>query len=56
MAVLTVLTQQYVEQRNHAYWISNTRFSLNSVVYAFLSGSSHEIIVQKFPLITLEQV
>lgn len=51
-----VLTKQYVEQRNSAYWISSSRISLDSVIYEFLSGSSPENIIQSFPLLTLDQV
>jgi uncharacterized protein (DUF433 family) len=56
MAAPPVLAKQYAEQRNGAYWISGTRLSLDSVIYAFLSGASPESIVQSFPLLTLEQV
>lgn len=56
MAAPLVLTKQYVEQRNSAYLISGTRISLDSVIYAFLNGSSPESIIQSFPLLTLEQV
>ena len=52
-----VLTKQYVEQRTQGHWlIKNSRVSLNSIVYAFNSGSSAENIVQSFPTLTLEQV
>jgi len=47
---------QYVEQRDGGYWITGTRISLDSVVYAFLRGASPESITQSFPLLTLEQV
>jgi uncharacterized protein (DUF433 family) len=46
----------YVEQRDGAYWISGTRVSLDSIVYAFLGGQSAESIAQAFPVLTLEQV
>lgn len=51
-----VVAKLYVEYRNDAYWVIDTRISLNSVVYAFQSGQSPESIVQSFPLLTLEQV
>ncbi len=51
-----VSVKSYVEYRNATYWIEGTRISLNSVVYAFRSGSSPESIIQSFPLLTLEQV
>ena len=56
MAAPLVLTKQYVEQRNSAYWISSSRISLDSVIYEFLNGSSPENIIQSFPLLTLDQV
>ncbi len=46
----------YVEQRDDAYWITGTRVSLDSVVYAFLRGAAPESIVRSYPLLTLEQV
>lgn len=46
----------YVEQRDSAYMVSGTRVSLDSIVYAFLSGQSAEGIAQAFPVLTLEQV
>ena len=46
----------YVEQRNGAYWIHGSRISLDSVVYAFRRGTPPESIVRSFPVLTLEQV
>ena len=51
-----VSAKSYVEYRNDAYSIAETRISLDSVVYAFRNGLSPESIVQSFPLLTLEQV
>jgi uncharacterized protein (DUF433 family) len=48
--------KSYTEYRNNAYWVENTRISLDSIVYAFRQGTSPESIVQSFPLLTLEQV
>lgn len=48
--------KEYVEQRDEGYWISGTRISLDSVVYAFLRGALPESIVRSYPLLTLEQV
>ena len=56
MVATPVLTKQYVEQRSGGYWVMGTRTSLDSVIYAFLSGASPESIVQSFPLLTPEQV
>ena len=36
--------------------VSGTRVSLDSVVHAFVSGSSAETIAQAFPMLNLEQV
>ena len=47
----------YVEQRDEAYWISNSRVSLDSVVLAFLQGLSPEMIAAEcFPSLSLEQI
>ena len=46
----------YVSQRDGGYWVSDTRVSLDSIVYAFLNGQTAESIAQAFPLLTLEQV
>lgn len=46
----------YIEKRDDAYWIAQSRVSLDSIVYAFLNGQSAESIAQSFPVLTLEQV
>ncbi len=48
--------KEYVEQRDNGYWIAGSRVSLDSIVYAFLRGSSPESITQSFPVLTLEEV
>ena len=50
------MNKEYVENRDGGYWIVASRVSLDSVVYAFLSGQSAESIAQSFPVLTLEQV
>jgi len=50
------MSEQYVEKRDSEYWITGTRVSLDSVVYAFLQGQTAESIAQSFPVLTLEQV
>jgi uncharacterized protein (DUF433 family) len=51
------MNKQYVEQRDQGYWISDSRISLESVIFAFLDGLSPEAIVAEcFPTLTLEQV
>ena len=50
------MIKQYVEKRDGGYWIVDSRVSLDSVVYAFLSGQPAESIAQSFPVLKLEQV
>jgi uncharacterized protein (DUF433 family) len=46
----------YVERRDRGFWISGSRVSLDSIVYAFLNGQTAESSVQSFPTLSLEQV
>lgn len=50
------MSDAYIEQRDDAYMVAETRVSLDSIVYAFLSGQSAEAIAQAFPVLSLEQV
>jgi len=50
------MNSDYVERRDDAYAVTGSRVSLDSIVYAFLSGESAESIAQAFPVLTLEQV
>ncbi len=50
------MAKDYVEEHSGAYFIGETRVSLDSVVYAFLRGESPEGIAESFPALTLEQV
>src|SRR5262245_57713683 len=50
------MSTDYVEQRDGGYIVASTRVSLDSIVYAFVSGQSAETIAQAFPVLTLEQV
>ena len=50
------MARDYVEQHDKGYWITGTRVSLDSVVYAFLDGLSPESIVDSFDTLTLEEV
>ena len=50
------MSTQYVEQRDGAYMISGSRVSLDSTIYAFVSGETAESIAQAFPVLNLEQV
>lgn len=46
----------YVELTDGVYRLAGTRVSLDSLVYAYMSGQTAEAIAQAFPLLTLEQV
>jgi uncharacterized protein (DUF433 family) len=50
------MTGAYVEKRQNGFWVAGTRVSLDSLVYAFLSGQTAESIAQSFPVLQLEQV
>ena len=50
------MAKDYVEQHDEGYWITGTRVSLDSVVYAFLEGLSPESIVDSFDTLTIEEV
>lgn len=56
MTTPVLASKQYVEEREGCYRIVGKRVSLDSVVYAFLNGTSPESIVQSFPALTLEEV
>ncbi len=50
------MSQEYVETRDGGYYVTGSRVSLDSIVYAFLGGQTAEAIGQAFPVLTLEQV
>ena len=50
------MNKQYVEQRDDGYWLAGHRVSLDSVVYAYLSGQTAEGIAQSFPELMIEEV
>jgi uncharacterized protein (DUF433 family) len=50
------VAKDYVEERSGAYFVAETRVSLDSIVYAFLRGESPEGIAESFPAVTLEQI
>jgi uncharacterized protein (DUF433 family) len=50
------MSTEYVEKRDHGYWVAGSRVSLDSIVYAFLNGQPAESIVHSFPVLNLEQV
>jgi uncharacterized protein (DUF433 family) len=49
--------EEYVEQREGAYYVAGTRISLDSIVHPFKNGASPEGLLRSFPLIgSLEKV
>lgn len=50
------MNKEYVEQRDGAYWVVDSRVSLDSIIYAYWNGQSAESIAQSFPVLMLEQV
>jgi uncharacterized protein (DUF433 family) len=50
------MSKIYVEERDGGYWVTGTRISLDSIVYAFRRGAAPETIRRSFPLLTLEEV
>jgi uncharacterized protein (DUF433 family) len=54
--VTTMEREFYVAQREGAYWVGETRVSLDSIVYEFLNGQMPESIAESFPVLSLEQV
>ncbi len=51
------MEKHYIEFRDQGYWISGSRVSLESVIFAFLDGLSPETIAAEcFPILSLEQV
>jgi uncharacterized protein (DUF433 family) len=50
------MERSYVEQRDGGYWITGTRITLDSIVYAFKRGVAPESMQRAFPLLTLEEI
>ena len=50
------MEKSYVEQRDGGYWITGTRVSLDSIVYAYKRGAAPESMHRAFPLVTLEEI
>jgi uncharacterized protein (DUF433 family) len=50
-------SKSYVrEESNGALRISDTRVSLDSIVYAYLDGASTECIHEQYPAVSLEEI
>jgi uncharacterized protein (DUF433 family) len=50
------MSSPYIEQRDGGHYITGTRISLDSVVYAFNEGASPNAIQEDFPLLKLSQI
>lgn len=50
------MQKEYVTKIEGAYRITDTRVSLDSLVYLFREGMSAESMVESYPALTLEQV
>lgn len=50
------MAKEYIEERDGSYYVTGTRISLDSIVYAFRCGESAETICQSFELLHLEEV
>ena len=50
------MKKEYIIKKNGGYYITNSRVSLDSVVYAFREGKSPESIRWSYPVLTLEEV
>lgn len=50
------MTKDYINKIDGAYRITDSRVSLDSVVYAWRDGASPETIREMFPVLTLEEV
>ncbi len=53
---MEVMAKDYIEEREGNYYVSGTRISVDSIVYAFCRGESPETICQNFELLRLEEV
>src|SRR5260370_18930477 len=51
-----LMQKEYVRNIEGAYWVGDTRVSLDSLVYLFREGMSAESMVESYPVLTLEQV
>ena len=50
------MSDSYIEKCEGVYLVAGSRVSLDSIVYAFVSGQSAEAIAQAFPVLSLEHV
>lgn len=50
------MNREYVETRDGAFYLTGSRVSLASVVYAYRDGATPETIRTDFPTLSLEQI
>jgi uncharacterized protein (DUF433 family) len=50
------MAKEYIEERDGSYYVTGTRISLDSIIYAFRRGESPETICQNCELLELEEV
>lgn len=50
------MSKEYITRVDRAFRITDSRVSLDSVVYAWRDGASPETIREMFPVLTLEEV
>jgi uncharacterized protein (DUF433 family) len=50
------MSGEYVQMRDDGFYVTGSRVSLASVVYAFRDGASPETIRQNYPSLSLAQV
>jgi uncharacterized protein (DUF433 family) len=50
------MAREYVEQRDHAFYITGSRVPLAVIIHEYKNGAPAESIRQSFPTLTLEQI
>ena len=50
------MAREYVEQRDHAFYIAGSRVPLAVIIHEYKNGASAESMCQSFPTLTMEQI
>jgi uncharacterized protein (DUF433 family) len=50
------MAREYVERRDHAFYITGSRVPLGVVIHEYKNGAPVESIHRSFPTLTLEQI
>ena len=50
------MNSNHIEHRDGGYFVTGSRVSLDSIVYAYLRGDSPEGIAESFPVLSSEQI